>query len=104
MILIYNINAYYRASGRPLGSVWGVFWRPFGGPLEAFGGLWGLFGPSWRHLGRFVAQEVVKNFPKRSQELPKTAPRGPKRQPKASQETPQEGPRGHPNTPKSTLN
>ena len=62
-----------RASGRPLLGVWEVFWRPLAGLLEAFGGV----RPHWRHLGRFVAQEDVKDSQRRSQDLSKTAPKGP---------------------------
>ena len=52
--------------------------RRVGNLLEAFGrplgSLCGVFRPSWRHLGRFVAQEAVTN----SQKRPQTK-KGPKR-------------------------
>ena len=78
-----------KASWRRLGGLLETFWRPFGG-------LWGLFGPSWRHLERFVAQNAVKNSQRRPQEFPKTVSRGPKKPQKAAKRVPrdpQEGPK-----------
>ena len=62
------------------------------GPLEASGGVWEAFGRRvwgfWGHLGRFGAQEALKNSQGRPQISPKATPRGPRWPPRASQTRP----------------